>query len=308
MFTLRAHRTVLRLDLVSKSTSKTTERHGEKAKSASDTERNDDRKKTLDRDRTRAHRQVMRAFAQPISLMNLCFSSNIGLTCLCSRLPFMHLYLYIDTGTEEHKVSTLDAFLDLIRNMFPENLLQACFNQVETNYKEVKVKPMIAKCNVPSTTLVLLYCSTVHIRTISTQLDVRSCTLLSTVRCTQAVANWIAFRFSFALSLPISLSHFPSATQIFAARYRLRKYANIAYASHIRSITLPVALTKKKRSLCCIHRNVLLQILLDDYLRSKRYNNREEASVGLQGWHEHSRSDRLLHRIRYHSGPARRRR
>ena len=43
-------------------------------------------------------------------------------------------------GTNESKVSTLDAFLDLVRNMFPENLMQACFNQVETNYRDVKVK------------------------------------------------------------------------------------------------------------------------------------------------------------------------
>ncbi|XP_023244102.1 excitatory amino acid transporter-like [Centruroides sculpturatus] len=49
----------------------------------------------------------------------------------------------VGTGTEEKKVSTLDAFLDLIRNMFPENLLQACFQQVETTY--VKRKPMIVR-------------------------------------------------------------------------------------------------------------------------------------------------------------------
>lgn len=49
----------------------------------------------------------------------------------------------VGTGTEEKKVSTLDAFLDLIRNMFPENLLQACFQQVETSYS--KEKPKIVK-------------------------------------------------------------------------------------------------------------------------------------------------------------------
>ncbi|KAG8181608.1 hypothetical protein JTE90_017728 [Oedothorax gibbosus] len=49
----------------------------------------------------------------------------------------------VGTGTEEKKVSTLDAFLDLIRNMFPENLLQACFQQAETSYS--REKPKIVK-------------------------------------------------------------------------------------------------------------------------------------------------------------------
>nr|XP_020461205.1 excitatory amino acid transporter 2-like isoform X2 [Monopterus albus] len=43
------------------------------------------------------------------------------------------------TSTENQEVSSLDAFLDLIRNLFPENLVQACFQQVQTVLKKVPV-------------------------------------------------------------------------------------------------------------------------------------------------------------------------
>jgi solute carrier family 1 (high affinity glutamate transporter) protein 2 len=48
-------------------------------------------------------------------------------------------------GTEGKQVSTVDTFLDLIRNMFPENLVQATFQQVQTKY--VTVRPNILKRN-----------------------------------------------------------------------------------------------------------------------------------------------------------------
>ncbi|XP_014912331.1 solute carrier family 1 member 9 [Poecilia latipinna] len=43
------------------------------------------------------------------------------------------------SSTKNQEVSSLDAFLDLIRNLFPENLVQACFQQVQTVLKQVTV-------------------------------------------------------------------------------------------------------------------------------------------------------------------------
>ncbi|XP_076303926.1 excitatory amino acid transporter 2 [Lasioglossum baleicum] len=40
---------------------------------------------------------------------------------------------------DDTKVSTLDAILDIIRNMVPDNLMQACFQQAQTTYVKKKV-------------------------------------------------------------------------------------------------------------------------------------------------------------------------
>lgn len=38
-------------------------------------------------------------------------------------------------GKKNGDVSSVDAFFDLIRNLFPENLVQACFQQVGVSQK-----------------------------------------------------------------------------------------------------------------------------------------------------------------------------
>ncbi|XP_077101648.1 excitatory amino acid transporter 2b isoform X1 [Siphateles boraxobius] len=50
-------------------------------------------------------------------------------------------------GAKNDEVSSLDAFFDLIRNLFPENLVQACFQQIQTVVKKVEVQPDLGDTN-----------------------------------------------------------------------------------------------------------------------------------------------------------------
>ncbi|XP_072013467.1 excitatory amino acid transporter-like [Amphiura filiformis] len=61
----------------------------------------------------------------------------IGLVCVLSIQPGNSATKQLsDEVVPELQVSTIDAIFDLFRNMFPENLVQACFQQAATNYKD----------------------------------------------------------------------------------------------------------------------------------------------------------------------------
>ncbi|KAH0626528.1 hypothetical protein JD844_001567, partial [Phrynosoma platyrhinos] len=47
--------------------------------------------------------------------------------------------------SKNEDVSSLDAFLDLVRNLFPENLVQACFQQIQTVSTKVPVPPVVVR-------------------------------------------------------------------------------------------------------------------------------------------------------------------
>jgi solute carrier family 1 (high affinity glutamate transporter) protein 2 len=65
----------------------------------------------------------------------------IGISCVLTIHPGNPAIKgELGEGYESRKVTTLDAFLDLIRNMFPENILQACFQQIQTGYR-TKIVP-----------------------------------------------------------------------------------------------------------------------------------------------------------------------
>ncbi|KAG7454072.1 hypothetical protein MATL_G00263930 [Megalops atlanticus] len=50
-------------------------------------------------------------------------------------------------GAQNDEVSSLDAFFDLIRNLFPENLVQACFQQIQTITMKVELPSDMKEVN-----------------------------------------------------------------------------------------------------------------------------------------------------------------
>ncbi|XP_017326591.1 excitatory amino acid transporter 3 [Ictalurus punctatus] len=57
----------------------------------------------------------------------------------------------IDRAGSTPNVTTVDTLMDLIRNMFPENLVQACFQQYKTQRKEIEL-PVTNTSNLATTT------------------------------------------------------------------------------------------------------------------------------------------------------------
>lgn len=59
---------------------------------------------------------------------------------------------HIDRAGTTPNVTTVDTLLDLVRNMFPENLVQACFQQYKTKRKELEPPKVAANTNTNTTT------------------------------------------------------------------------------------------------------------------------------------------------------------
>jgi len=78
----------------------------------------------------------------------------IGITMVLIIKPGVNI-VKEDLGEvkETMKASTLDAFLDLIRNMFPENLVQACFQQIQTTYRTKTIIPKLRNVTNSTTTI-----------------------------------------------------------------------------------------------------------------------------------------------------------
>jgi len=68
-------------------------------------------------------------------------------TTLCAVIMGIILVVAINPGSDtapkggeqDKKVRAIDSLLDLVRNMFPENLVQACINQLTTGIKTIEV-------------------------------------------------------------------------------------------------------------------------------------------------------------------------
>ncbi|XP_050726351.1 excitatory amino acid transporter-like isoform X3 [Eriocheir sinensis] len=72
-----------------------------------------------------------------------------GILCVVLIHPGSPTLLKHSTGEQPailsggNKITTLDAFLDIVRNMFPDNLVMASFSSTKTVYKEIQIAPRL---------------------------------------------------------------------------------------------------------------------------------------------------------------------
>ncbi|XP_072014208.1 excitatory amino acid transporter 4-like [Amphiura filiformis] len=94
---------------------------------------------TADLDVKSNYRLAIRAIAYYLTTTTI--AATIGLLCVLTIQPGKAATKPESAGHDppELEGSALDAILDIFRNLFPENIVQACFQQIETFYEDQNI-------------------------------------------------------------------------------------------------------------------------------------------------------------------------